>query len=233
MTKTLIALLFLSTASVATVISTDAPGAGSIPTVPTPAPSANQVAELSRESFTEDKVAPMVKPDKYDLTIVEYTDYQCPFCKAAHPALQKLLASDKKIRLIYRDWPIFGAQSVAAARVAIASKYQSKHAQVHDALMKSPRPLTDKSIRAAVTKAGANWTRLQADMKKNAAEIDALLERNNEQAEALGLQGTPAFIVGTYLSEGGMDYASLKHAVHEARTKPSPPLKPAPQPEGI
>ena len=229
--KTLIALLFLSTASVATVISTDAPGGA--PDTPATAPAASESAELDREAFTEDKVAPMVKPEQYDLTIVEYTDYQCPFCKAAHPALQKLLASDKKVRLIYRDWPIFGAQSIAAARVAIGSKYQGKHAQVHDALMKAPRPLTDQSIRAAVTKSGADWTLLQADMKKNSAEIDALLERNNEQAESLGLQGTPAFIIGTYLHEGGLDYTSLKESVHEARTKPAPPLKPAPQPEGI
>ena len=229
--KTLFALLFLSTASVATVIRTDLPS--SPPDTPAPAPAASQGAPLNREAFTEDKVAPMVKPEKYDLTIVEYTDYQCPFCKAAHPALQKLLASDKKVRLIYRDWPIFGAQSIAAARVGIASKYQGKHAAVHDALMKSPRPLTDQSIRAAVTKAGADWTRLQADMKKNADEIDALLERNNEQAESLGLQGTPAFIIGTYLHEGGLDYVSLKDSVHEARTKPNPPLKAAAQPEGI
>lgn len=231
MTKTLIALLFLSTASVATVISTNGPGEPSAPLTPASTPS--PVGELNREAFTEDKVAPMVKPEKYDLTIVEYTDYQCPFCKKVHPELQKLLANDKKIRLIYRDWPIFGEQSVAAARIAIASKYQGKHAQVHDALMKTPRPLTEQSIRTAVTKAGADWNRLQADMKKNSAEIDALLERNNEQAEALGLQGTPAFIVGNYLSEGGMDYEGLKAAVHEARTKPNPPLKPAPQPEGI
>ena len=231
MTKTLIALLFLSTASVATVISADAPRDNRAPG--SPAPAASQGAELDREAFTEDKVAPMVKPDKYDLTIVEYTDYQCPYCRKVHPDLQKLLANDKKIRLIYRDWPIFGAQSVAAARVAIASKYQGKHAQVHDALMKTPRPLSDQSIRAAVTKAGADWARLQADMKNNAAEIDALLERNNEQAESLGLQGTPAFIIGAYLSEGGLDYEGLKAAVHEARTKPSPPLKPTTQPEGI
>lgn len=231
MTKTLIALLFLSTASIATVITTGESGNSSAPA--TPAPASSQGAELNREAFTEDAVAPMVKPDQYDLTIVEYTDYQCPFCKAAHPALQKLLANDKKVRIIYRDWPIFGAQSIAAARVAIASKYQGKHAQVHDALMKTPRPLSDQSIRAAVTKAGADWTRLQADIKKNAAEIDALLERNNEQAESLGLQGTPAFIIGTYLHEGGLDYVSLKDSVHEARTKPSPPLKAAVQPEGI
>lgn len=231
MTKTLIALLFLSTASVATVISTNGPDETSAPMTPASTPS--PAGELNREAFTEDKVAPMVKPEKYDLTIVEYTDYQCPFCKKVHPELQKLLASDKKIRLIYRDWPIFGEQSVAAARIAIASKYQGKHAQVHDALMKTPRPLTEQSIRTAVTKAGADWNRLQADMKKNSAEIDALLERNNEQAEALGLQGTPAFIIGNYLSEGGLDYEGLKAAVEEARAKPNPPLKPAPQPEGM
>ena len=231
MTKTLISLLFLSTASIATVITTGESGSSSAPA--TPAPAVSPGAELNREAFTEDKVAPMVKPDKYDLTIVEFTDYQCPFCKKVHPELQKLLANDKKIRVIYRDWPIFGEQSVAAARIAIASNYQGKHAEVHNALMKTPRPLSDQSIRAAVTKAGVDWTRLQADMKKNAAEIDALLERNNEQAESLGLQGTPAFIIGNYLSEGGLDYEGLKAAVHEARTKPNPPLKPAPQPEGI
>lgn len=231
MTKTLLALLFLSTASVATVITTTAPE--SVPTGSANGTPTGQGAELNREDFTEDAVAPTVKPEKYDLTIVEYSDYQCPFCKAAHPAILKLLASDKKVRVIYRDWPIFGDQSVAAARVGIASKYQGKHAQVHDALMKSPRPLTEKAIKAAVTKAGANWALLQSDMKKHGSEIDALLERNNEQAEALGLQGTPAFIIGTYLHEGGLDYASLKDSVHEARTKPAPPLKPAPQPEGI
>lgn len=229
MTKTFFALLFLSTASVATVISTDA-AKDSAPAAPAPTAAP---AEIDRDYFTNDKVAPTVKPEKYDLTIVEYTDYQCPYCKAAHPALQKLVASDKKVRIIYRDWPIFGAQSIAAARVGIASKYQGKHAEVHDALMKTPRPLTDQSIRAAATKAGADWTRLQADMKTNAAEIDALLERNNEQAEALGLQGTPAFIIGNYLHEGGIDYKSLQHSVQEARDKPAPPLKPAPQPEGI
>lgn len=231
MTKTLLALMLLSTASIATVLTTAGPGDSGVP--PTPAAAPTQAAELTREAFTEDKVAPMVKPDKYDLTIVEYTDYQCPFCKKVHPELQKLLANDKKIRLIYRDWPIFGEQSVAAARVGIASKYQGKHAEVHDALMKTPRPLTEQSIRAAVTKAGADWNRLQADMKKNAAEIDALLQRNNEQAEALGLQGTPAFIIGNYMSEGALDYEGLKAAVHEARTKPNPPIKSAPAPEGI
>ena len=231
MTKTLIALLFLSTASIATVIATGKSGADADPATAASVPS--QSADLTRQQFTEDKLAPMVKPEKYDLTIVEYADYQCPFCKKVHPELQKLLANDKKIRVIYRDWPIFGQQSVAAARIAIASNYQGKHAQVHDALMKTPRPLTDQSIRAAVTTAGADWARLQADLKLHAAAIDALLKRNDAQAESLGLQGTPAFIIGNYLSEGGLDYDGLKSAVREARANPSPPLKPAQQPEGL
>lgn len=228
MTKSLIALLFLSTASVATVVTTKGDEA---PTVAAASPQPN--TGLTQEFFTEDKVAPMLKPAKYDLTIVEYADYQCPFCKKVHADLQRLAATDKKIRIIYRDWPIFGDASVAAARVAIASNYQGKHAALHDALMKTPRPLTDRSIKAAVVKAGANWARLQADLKSKSAEIDALLARNNDQAEALGLQGTPAFIIGNYLTEGGMDYARLKAAVHEARTKPKPPLKVAAEPEGI
>ena len=231
MNKILIPLLFLSTASIATVIST-APANEAAPSSTSNQASAES-GELTRKMFTEDKVAPMVKPAKYDLTIVEFTDYQCPYCKKVHADLQKLVANDRKIRIIYRDWPIFGEQSVAAARIAIASNYQGKHAQVHDALMKTPRPLSDQSIRAAATKAGANWTRLKADMKKNKGAIDALLARNNEQAEALGLQGTPAFIIGNYLSEGGIDYKGLKEAVQTARTKPNPALKPIERPEGI
>ncbi|RIX27434.1 DsbA family protein [Sphingomonas edaphi] len=228
MKKTLLALLFLSTASVATVMQ-----GGATQSAPTPSPAAPAAPKLTREMFTEDKLAPTVKPPAYDITIVEYTDYQCPFCRKVHPELKRLAAADRKVRIIYRDWPIFGDASVAAARVAIASQWQGKHAAVHDALMNTPRPMDEAAIKSAATKAGVNWSRLQADMKTRKAEIDALLERNNEQAEALGLQGTPAFLVGNYLVEGGLDYEGLKAAVHKARTTPNPDLTPSSQPAGI
>ena len=186
---------------------------------PASAPSSAEDAsvEEARRAFLEDMVAPMVKPASYDVTIVEYTDYQCPFCRAAHDALLKLAATDKKVRIIYRDWPIFGKQSERAARLAIASQWQGKHAAFHDALMKSPRPLTEQSIKAAAKKAGVDWARLEADLKSRSAEVEALLARNDEQAMQLGLNGTPGFIIGETLYAGGMDLAGLKEAVADAR----------------
>lgn len=190
---------------------------------PAPAPAqAQQGGELTREFFTEDKVAPQVAPEGYDLTIVKYTDYQCPYCRMAHDSLQKLTAEDKKIRIIYRDWPVFGPASVNAAKATIASKWQGKHAAFHDALMRTPGKVTDRTIRAAADKAGVDWARLQADLEAHKAEIDALLDRNARQAAELGLQGTPAFLVGNYLIPGGMDLTALRGAVKDARANPEP-----------
>ena len=231
MTKSIIAILMLSSASIA-VLAAGTDDVENVPSATQTAPSPGEKM-LTREMFTEDKVAPTVKPDKYDITIVEYTDYQCPFCRKVHPELKKLAQSDKRVRIIYRDWPIFGEASLVAARVAIASNYQGKHAAVHDALMNASRPLTDDAIKAAALKAGVDWPRLETDMRKHGAEIDALITRNSEQAEALGLQGTPAFIIGNYLSEGGMDFTALKSAVDKARKTPAPPLQPSPEPAGI
>lgn len=188
---------------------------------------AQSEGQLTREMFTEDRTAPRVQPAEYDLTIVKYTDYQCPYCRQAHVALQQLVAEDRRIRIIYRDWPIFGAPSVTAARLAIASKWQGKHAQFHDALMRTPGRLSDANIRAAADRAGVDWARLQRDLQAHEAEIDSLLDRNSEQAAQLGLQGTPGFIIGTYLIPGGLDLAGLREAVREARANPQGPPQPA------
>jgi protein-disulfide isomerase len=188
-----------------------------------PASVSSQNKELTREFFTEDEVAPRVAPEGYDLTIVKYTDYQCPYCRMAHDNLQTLTAKDKKIRIIYRDWPVFGAASVSAAKASIASKWQGKHSAFHDALMRTPGKVSDETIRAAARKAGVDWARLQADLKSHEAEIEALLERNSRQAAELGLQGTPGFLIGNYLIPGGMDLATLRESVKNARENPDPP----------
>lgn len=178
---------------------------------------ATEEPELTREMFLEDDVAPRVQPAAYDTTIVMYTDYQCPYCRKAHVALTELLKKDRKVRILYRDWPIFGPASEQAARLAIASKWQGKHAEFHDALMRTPGKLSDSSIRAAATKAGVDWARLQRDLKAHEAEISALLERNNVQAEALGLSGTPGFIIGNTFAPGGVDLAGFKELLKESR----------------
>ncbi len=177
-------------------------------------------APLTRESVTRDPVAPTVSPPNADVTMVMFFDYACPVCRRTHPDVQRLLAQDKRIKLVYRDWPIFGGASVEAARAAIASKYQGKHAAFDDALMRMQGRLSSSNIRAAADTAGVDWPRLQADLKRHAGEIDALIARNSDMAPAIGLQGTPGFIVGAYLVPGGMDLSGMKSAVAEARANP-------------
>ena len=174
-------------------------------------------AEEERRFFTEEAAAPMIKPANYDVTIVEYMDYQCPYCRASHGPLKQLLAKDKKVRVIFRDWPIFRPASEAAALAAIASKYQGKYVAMHDALMETPLPLNQDKIKAAARKAGVDWARLQKDMGAHADEIEDLFQRNDKQAQLLGLEGTPGFIIGNVQSFGGMDLPKFEKAVARAR----------------
>jgi protein-disulfide isomerase len=185
--------------------------------------------EQQRKAILEDPIAPRVEPKGYDVTIIEYMDYQCPYCRASHGPLKQLLTADKKVRIIYRDWPIFGPASERAARVAIASTWQGKHTAFHDALMTTPQPLSEANIEAAVKSSGVNWPRLLADLKTHSTEIEALLKRNGEQAELLGLEGTPGFIIGNVQSFGGMTLPELQAAVSEARQGRAHPVLAVPQ----
>lgn len=213
MNKLLAAAALLS-ATVGSVVWAEATEA---PKKETEAPKKQPSVEEQRRWFTEDAVAPMIKPAKYDVTIVEYMDYQCPFCRASHKPLKQLLAKDHKVRVIFRDWPIFGAASQAAALAAIASKYQGKYVAMHDALMETPLPLNQEKIKAAAKKAGVDWERMQKDMTAHSEEIEDLFQRNGEQAESIGLEGTPGFIIGNVQSFGGMDLAKFEKAVARAR----------------
>lgn len=187
-----------------------------------PPPADDAPIEEARKFFTEDPDAPMIAPEGYDVTIVEYLDYQCPACRATLGPLNQLLAKDKKIRVIFRDWPIFGPASETAARLATASKFQGKYKAFHDALLTTPRPLTDEKIKSAAIKAGVNWDVLQKDLKLHEKDIDELLARNYEQADMLGLDGTPGFIIGNTQSFGGMTLKDLEESVAEARSKQKP-----------
>jgi protein-disulfide isomerase len=173
--------------------------------------------EEQRRYFTEDAVAPQIKPPNYDVTIVEYMDYQCPYCRATHGPLKQLLAKDHKIRVIFRDWPLFGDASVKAALAAVASKYQGKYLPFHDALMETPLPLTDAKIRAAAAKAGVDWKQLEKDKVAHSEEIEDLFQRNDKQGQLLGLEGTPGFIIGDVQSFGGMTLEQLQESVAAAR----------------
>ncbi|WP_298673341.1 DsbA family protein [uncultured Sphingomonas sp.] len=186
----------------------------------TQAPTAEQVA-AARRTITDDPAVPSFAPKGYDVTIVEYSDYQCPFCRRSQSVLAALLASDGKIRVVYRDWPVLGEASTLAARLAMAAKYQGRYIAFHDALLQTSGRLDDQAIRAAAARARVDWQRLQQDLKTYGAEIDALLDRTRRQAAAMNLRGTPGFLIGPYLVPGALDLATFKKVVALARANPT------------
>ena len=168
-------------------------------------------------SVLADPGSPRVAPAGADVTVVVFTDYQCPICKATDPALARLLAADRGVRVIYKDWPIRGPMSDLAARTALAADRQGRYVAVHAALMSARGALSAPRIAAIAVAAGADPARLAADQSAHAGDIDAQLGRHRLQAFSLGLAGTPAYLVGPYLIEGGLDDRRLAHAVRQAR----------------
>ena len=152
-----------------------------------------------------------------DLTIVEYFDYQCPYCRKVEPELRQVVQDDGKVRLVFKDWPVLGPASVTAARMALASKYQDKFIQAHDALIAVNSKLTEARIREVLAGAGIDLDRLDKDLASNSAAIDAILARNNDQAAAFEFRGTPSFIVGKFRVPGVLTMAQFGQAIADAR----------------
>lgn len=171
------------------------------------------------DAILRDPDAPTAGNPEGDVTIVAFLDYNCPFCKKSAPDLERIVAEDGRIRLVYKDWPILTEASVYGAKLALAAKFQGKYEVVHTALMGIPgRKIPQEQMLQAVKASGVDMGRLEMDAQLHGAEIVALLKRTNVQAESLGLQGTPAYLVGPLLAST-LDYASFKRAVAEARRR--------------
>lgn len=169
------------------------------------------------QAVLDDPGSPRAGPADADVTIVVFTDYQCPVCKTTAPALQRLLAADKGVRVIFKDWPILGEASAIAARAALAADRQGMYLPFHSALMSTPSKLAPDHIGPLAASAGLDAGRLAADQTTHAAQIEAQLNRHATQAFSLGLRGTPSYLVGPYLIEGGLDDGRLADAVRRAR----------------
>ncbi|MGA8707369.1 MAG: DsbA family protein [Steroidobacteraceae bacterium] len=155
-----------------------------------------------------------------DLSIVEYFDYNCPYCKKLAPDLARLLAQDPKIRLVYKEWPILGDASVYAARCALAAQWQGRYLAAHDALMNGPKLADAAAVDQALVRAGFDLPALKKEAARHAADIDALLARNDAEAHALSLRGTPGLVIGRLLLPGIVDLRGLTRLVSEARQAP-------------
>ncbi|PZQ56531.1 MAG: DsbA family protein [Novosphingobium pentaromativorans] len=180
------------------------------------APQANDGAGMLK-SLQNDPAMPSVAPAGYDVTIVVFSDYQCPYCRKLHGSLKQLMRQDRKVRIVYRDWPIFGAASVEAARSALAARYQGKHAAFNEALMATSGRLDSQAIQLAAQRAGVDVKRLKSDLVSHKGDIDAALARTARFADLMNLSGTPALVIGSYLLPGAATPEMLGDAVAMVR----------------
>jgi protein-disulfide isomerase len=152
-----------------------------------------------------------------DINIVEWFDYNCPYCRRIAPELAQVVQDDGKVRLVFKDWPILGEVSKIAARMALASKYQDKFLQAHEAMISVNSKLTESRIRDLLAGAGIDMDRLGRDLSTNAKTIDTILARNNDQAVAFGFKGTPSFIVGKFRVPGTLTMTEFEQVIADAR----------------
>jgi protein-disulfide isomerase len=167
-------------------------------------------------SVRQDRSPPVAENTSADVTLIVFTDYQCPACRLAHAPMHRAVARDGRVRVVYKEWPIFGQLSERAARMALAADYQGIYPPVHDALMAGGRP-DDRALKQAVEQAGGSWGQLRIDLDRHCAAIDAQLARNREQAFGLGLMGTPGYLIGPILVRGALGEAEFLRAFSEAR----------------
>ncbi len=179
------------------------------------APSDDEV--LTEAKVLRDPDTPVAGNPDGNITIVEWSDYNCPYCRKLEPELRQVVQDDGKVRLVMKDWPILGPVSVTAARSALAAKYQNKYHQAHDAMMGVSSRLTESRINELLEAAGVDMDRLKRDLAGRGSDIDALLKRNNEQAEAFGFRGTPSFIVGKYRVPGVLSMTEFEQVIADAR----------------
>lgn len=168
------------------------------------------------EGILADPDAPRVGPHHAPLTITVYSDYDCAICRQSYGAMRDALADRRDVRVVYKEWPILGPNSMRAARVALAADKQGIYAAVHDGLMRRAERLSDALLRQIVERAGGSWARIEADLVADADRIDKALARNATEAFALGLRGTPAYLIGPVLVKGGLNEAGFRQTLREA-----------------
>jgi protein-disulfide isomerase len=191
------------------------------------AASLGAAAVLPRRAFALPSVSeithdPAVRPlanPLGDVTIVEITDYQCAYCKLCYLEIMKLVAEDPGIRLVIKDWPIFGPVSEFAARALLASADDPAYPLAVDALMRNERKLTKRRTKSLLEDAGIDLNALTSRMAERQPETDLVLARNAAHAAEFKLQGTPALMVGSVLYRHGLPLADLRNGVARARSE--------------
>lgn len=169
----------------------------------------------SRAALETNPADPVLGNPKGDVTLVEFFDYQCGYCKAVQADVQKLIKDDGKLRVVFKEFPILGPASVTAAKAALASREQGKYEAFHNVLMAHRGQLDDDTIQRLAKSVGLDTDKLKKDM--DSAEVQQVIGANLALAQALGIRGTPAFIVGDDMAPGAIKLNDMKAMVAKAR----------------
>ena len=173
---------------------------------------------LKKDELFNNQDSPTYSPKGYDVVMVEFFDYNCGYCKRAQTSVEDLLKQDKKIKVVFKELPILGASSAELAKVAIAVNMSDSknYLKFHDALMKSSAKTTADAIKIAKD-LGINTEKLQKTLKNKASNIEEQIQANQKLAASIGINGTPAFIIGEELIPGAVDVNTLKEKLSAQR----------------
>ena len=185
------------------------------------------ITPVQQKQLLADTGTEMAGAASPDVTIIEYFDYNCPFCRELAPDLQALLREDHEVAVVYKEWPIFGGVSVYAAKAALAAGFQGKYLVAHETLIGGPRLAQEDQVDAELKGAGVDMDRLARDRASHAAQIDTLLKRNDREAHSLNMRGTPGILVDRQVLPGTVNLKGLKQLVETARHGRRSVLSPA------
>lgn len=189
---------------------------------------AKAVIGQRRKELLNDLDSPVGGDPRGDVTVVQFFDYRCGFSRRVVPVVENVLKKEAGIRVVYKEFPILGPESIFAAKAALASRVQGKYAAFHKALMEGGGSFSEADVLQAAASVGIDTERLKKDMA--APEVEAIISRNHALAQALSIQGTPAFVVGDELYPAALSEEVLAQMVQRARGKQEPgssqPLRP-------
>lgn len=176
---------------------------------------AKEAVTTYKDKIFNDPNTPVGGNLKGDVTMVEFFDYQCGYCKMSEEAIQKVLKEDGKVKFIYKEFPILGPMSVTATKASLASVRQNKYIKFHDALIGKKEHLSEDIIYQTAKDVGLDVDKLKKDMADDS--ITKMIDANLKLGSDVGVRGTPMFIIGNQIYPGALQYDQMKKAVDDAR----------------
>lgn len=174
-----------------------------------------QAIATHQRELLGDPASPVSGNSDGGVTVIEFFDYRCGYCKRVAGTVTQLQKDEPGVRVVYKDFPILGAASVFASRAALAAQAQGKHQAFHEAMLASENELTKEEVFVIAERVGLDGKKLEADM--DSPEWQRAIDRNSDLARQLGISGTPGFVVGSEFHAGALDLTSLKGLVTRAR----------------